>query len=448
MSTAVWFLLVGVLLLTIGLTPGVARRLPVTTAIVYLAVGILVGPSILNLFHFNPLEQAGLLEIITEVAVLLSLFTAGMKMPVPVTAVRWRTPVLLAFAGMAVTAAVMTAFGYYALGLPIGAAVLLAGILAPTDPVLATEVQTRHPGDRDRLRFSLTCEAGMNDGSAFPVVMLGLGLLGLHELGAGGWRWFAVDLVWATAAGIALGVVAGIALAHGVAALRRYGHAGDLMHDFIALGFIGTVYGLGVLIDAWGFLAVFFAAVSLRQSEQRLFDRPSDPLEPPQSSNAADAPRVTDNSLGFNEQLERLTEVVLVLLLGGSLFLDSWSWRAVATALFLFLAARPLAVMLTSPVRHMPLRLRALTGWFGVRGIGSLYYLMYAIQHGLGEELALELLHITLIVVTLSIVCHGISVKPLLTWWRPGRHRRTEGATDDGAGTTGAVTPSGDPGRH
>lgn len=445
MPTAVWFLLVGALLLTIGLTAGVVRRLPVTTAIVYLAVGILVGPSILDLFHFNPLEQAGLLEIITEVAVLLSLFTAGMKMPVPVTAVRWRTPILLAFAAMAVTAALMTAFGYYALGLPIGAAVLLAGILAPTDPVLATEVQTRHPGDRDRLRFSLTCEAGMNDGSAFPVVMLGLGLLGLHEMGTGGWRWFAVDLVWATAAGIALGVVAGVALAHGVVALRRHGRAGGLMHDFIALGFIGAVYGLGVLIDAWGFLAVFFAAVSLRQSEKRLFDRARDPLEGLQSPGTADTSHVTDGSLGFNEQLERLSEVVLVLLLGGSLFLDSWSWRAVATALFLFLAARPLAVMLTSPVRHMPLRLRALTGWFGVRGIGSLYYLMYAIQHGLQEELALELLHITLIVVTLSIVCHGVSVKPLLAWWGSDQPRRTGDFPGTDSAETGAGTPDGDP---
>lgn len=428
MSTALWFLLVGALLLTIGLTAGAVRRLPVTTAIVYLAAGVLVGPSVLHLFHFNPLEQSGLLGIITEVAVLLSLFTAGMKMPVPVTAVRWRTPVLLAFAGMAVTAGLMTAFGYFALGLPIGAAVLLAGILAPTDPVLATEVQTRHPGDRDRLRFSLTCEAGMNDGSAFPVVMLGLGLLGLHELGTGGWRWFAIDLVWATAAGIALGVVAGWALARGVAALRRRGRADRLMHDFIALGFIGTVYGLGVLIDAGGFLAVFFAAVALRQSEQRLVARNRDPLGPLQAAGDLDALRVTDNSLGFNEQLERLAEVVLVLLLGGSLFLDSWSWRAVATALFLFLAARPLAVLLASPVRHMPLRLRALTGWFGVRGIGSLYYLVYAIQHGLPEALALEVLHITLIVVTLSIVCHGVSVKPLLSWWGPGRSGRGSAA--------------------
>ncbi|MFW5969458.1 MAG: cation:proton antiporter [Halofilum sp. (in: g-proteobacteria)] len=445
MPTALWFLLVGALLLAIGLTAGVVRRLPVTTAIVYLTAGVLVGPSVLDLFHFNPLEQSELLALITEVAVLLSLFTAGMKMPVPFRAVRWRAPVLLAFAAMAVTATLMTAFGWYVLGLPIGAAVLLAGILAPTDPVLATEVQTRHPGDRDRLRFSLTCEAGMNDGSAFPVVMLGLGLLGLHGIGAGGWRWFAVDLVWATAAGIALGIVAGCMLAHGIAMLRRRGRDAGLMHDFIALGFIGMVYGLGVLIDAWGFLAVFFAAVALRATENRLINRARDPLGSLQPAEVADTPRVTDNSLGFNEQLERLSEVVLVLLLGGSLFLDSWSWRAVATALFLFLAARPLAVLVTLPIRHMPLRLRTLTSWFGVRGIGSLYYLMYAIQQGLDEDLALELLHITLIVVTLSIVFHGISVKPLLTRWGPGQYRRTPGAGNDDGVAGGGGELGGEP---
>lgn len=432
MSTAIWFLLVGALLLGMGLTAGLVRRLPVTTAIIYLAVGIVVGPSVLYAFHFNPLEQSRLLEVVTEVAVLLSLFTAGMKMPVPMTVARWRTPVLLAFVGMAVTAGVMTAFGYYALGLPLGAAVLLAGILAPTDPVLATEVQARHPGDRDRLRFGVTCEAGMNDGSAFPVVMLGMGLLGLHELGTWGWRWALVDVAWATAAGIALGMLAGALLAHVVWHLRQMDRAGGLMHDFLALGLIGLVYGISLLIQAWGFLAVFFAAVSLRQRELALTGRGADRyrLQTDRdhlTTGMSHVPaRVTDGSLVFNEQLERLSEVVLILLLGGTLFVSSWSWSAVATALFLFLSARPLGVFAASLGTRMPRRLRALTGWFGVRGIGSLYYLMYAIEHGLPEPIALELLEITLIVITLSIVVHGVSAKPMMA-----RFRRRGGAAGE-----------------
>jgi len=422
MTTATWFLLVGALLLAMGLTAGLIRRLPVTTAIVYLAVGIVVGPTVLQAFHFNPLQQSRVLEVITEAAVLLSLFTAGMKMPVPVTAARWRAPILLAFAGMALTATLMAGFGYYALDLSLGAAILLAGILAPTDPVLATEVQARHPGDRDRLRFAVTCEAGMNDGSAFPVVMLGLGLLGLHPLGDGGWRWVVVDVLWATAAGIGLGVMAGVLLAGLVARLRRRGRADALMHDFLALGLIGIVYGASLAIEAWGFLAVFFAAVALRQSELRLFGRPAERGRLQTSTGPTAEPvrpkRVTDGSLDFNEQLERLSEVVLILLLGGSLFVTSWSVRAVATGLFLFLAARPLGVFVALLGTRMPSHLRALSGWFGVRGIGSLYYLMYAIEHGLPEETALELLHVTLIVVTLSILVHGISVKPVMARFR------------------------------
>ena len=139
--------------------------------------------------------------------------------------------------------------------------------MAPTDPVLATDVQIRHPGDRDQLRFKLTCEAGMNDGSAFPFVVLGLGLLGLHDLGDFGLRWVLVDVLWATLAGIGIGVAAGVALARLSGMLRRAPYRHELMDDFLGLGLIGVVYGVSMLAHAWGFLAVFFAAVALRQTE-------------------------------------------------------------------------------------------------------------------------------------------------------------------------------------
>jgi NhaP-type Na+/H+ or K+/H+ antiporter len=338
---------------------------------------------------------------------------------------------VLAFFSMALTVGLMSAFGYYALGLPLGAAVLLGAVLAPTDPVLATDVQVRRPGDTDRLRFSLTCEAGMNDGSAFPFVMLGLGLLGLHELGDGSTRWLLVDVVWATGAGIGLGIACGAALGHLAWALRTAHPGLSLLDDFLGLGLIGLVYGLSLLTHAWGFLAVFFAAVALRQTELRLTAtraerqrlRTANPeradAESPQTEEPGEPPRITDRSLLFKEQLERLSEVVLILIVGGALFLDSWSTRAVATALFLFVVARPASVLLSLLASRKPWRMRWMLGWFGVRGIGSLYYLMYAIGQGIEEDLALELIHITLIVVTLSILLHGLSVKPLMRhFWR------------------------------
>nr|WP_275096909.1 cation:proton antiporter [Sedimenticola hydrogenitrophicus] len=424
MNSPAWFLLVGGLLLAMGLTVPLIKRLPVTSSMIYLAVGILVGPMGLGLFHFNPLKESALLEVLTEAAVLISLFAAGVKMPAPVTYARWRAPVHLAIFSMVTTVGLVTVFAYYLLDLPLGAAILLGAIIAPTDPVLATDVQIRHPGDRDRLRFTLTCEAGMNDGSAFPFVMLGLGLLGLHELGEFGLHWVLVDVIWATAAGIAIGVAAGSGLAYLIVHLRRNRPDAGMLDDFLGLGMIGAVYGLSVLLSAWGFLAVFFAAVALRQTEVRL--DLADPelrqqlqADVPGMVDDASPNHVSEASLVFKEHLERLSELLLILLIGGTLFLDSWSWSALGFVLFLFTIARPLSVVVGLFGTRTPWRIRGLVGWFGVRGIGSLYYLMYAIQHGLPEELALKLIQLTLVVVTLSIVVHGISVKPMMSrFWK------------------------------
>lgn len=422
MSTAGWFLLVGGVMLAMGLTTPVIRRLPVTSAMLYLAVGLAVGPIGFQLFHFNPLEESALLEVLTEVAVLISLFAAGVKMPVPVRLAQWRNPLLLAFAGMTVSVVLVAGFAHYALGLSIGAAVLLGAILAPTDPVLATDVQTRHARDRDRLRFTLTCEAGMNDGTAFPFVMLGLGLLGLHELGAYGSQWLLVDVLWSTAAGVGIGVAGGALMAW--MGSLFYGNARDsgLLDDFLGLGLIGVVYGISLWLNAWGFLGVFFAAVSLRQTELRLTGERGDSERNEKPAVATPAPsrhRVSEGSLVFQEHLERLSELVLILLIGGMLFSSSLSLRGIALALFVFLVARPVSVLIGLRGTHTPWRIRGLAGWFGVRGIGSLFYLMYAVEHGLPEPVAVELIHFTLVVVTLSILLHGLSVKPALKrFWR------------------------------
>jgi NhaP-type Na+/H+ or K+/H+ antiporter len=421
MTIASWFVLFGILMLSMGFLRVVLNRLPITSSMFYLAVGILVGPTGFALFHFNPLEQSEFLEILTECAVLISLFAAGVKMPVPVSFKRWRGPVQLAFFSMLVTVALVAAFSYFVLQLPLGAAILLGAIIAPTDPVLATDVQVRHHGDKDQLRFALTCEAGMNDGTAFPFVMLGLGLLGLHELGDYGTQWFLVDVIWATISGLGIGVLFGCLLGYLVWYVRTYSQKFTVLHDFLGLGLIATVYGVSLLVDAWGFLAVFAAAVALRQTEISLvLKTPSKEvraeLQNAKITKETNAPfqHLSEGSLIFNEHLERLSELVLVILLGGTLFIDSWSWRALGFSAFVFLVARPLSVYIGLWRSGMPMQVRGMSAWFGVRGIGSLYYLMYAIQHGLPQDIALELIHVVFITITLSIFIHGVSVKPLV----------------------------------
>ena len=205
MAVAHWSVLVGLLLIVMALAATVLSRLPLSTAMLYLAVGAAVSPWGLGWTGFGPFTSTVLMEHLTEAVVLVSLFTAGLKLSHGLRDRRWLLPVRLATASMLVTVGCITLAGWALLGLPLGAAVLLGGLLAPTDPVLASDVQVQEPGDRDQLRFALTGEGGLNDGTAFPFVMLGLGLLGLHDLGPFGWRWFAIDLVWAVAAGLAVG---------------------------------------------------------------------------------------------------------------------------------------------------------------------------------------------------------------------------------------------------
>lgn len=430
MTNALWFLLIGLLMLTRGLTATPLKKVPFTPAIVYLVIGFLLGPSVLNLFYFDPIKQSELLEVLTEIAVLISLFSAGIKMPVPVNFTHWQPSMRLASVSMILTVALIAAFSYAVLNLPIGAGILLGAILAPTDPVLATDTQSRYPGDKDKLRFILTSEAGMNDGTAFPFVMLGLGLLGLHEIGELGWQWLLVDAIWATAAAILIGIAGGNLIGNAVWKLRRQEQKHDVLDDLVGLGLIAIVYGLSVLLHAWGFLAVFFAAVALRNTELKLTQAFG--LKPEQLSTGIAKPTelngenseappsiVSAESLIFKEHLERLSELMLVLFVGGMLFANFWNWRSISLAAFVFIVARPVSVFIGLIGTNTSWRIRGIAGWFGVRGIGSVYYLMYAIQHGIGETLARDLSQLTLIVITLSILLHGTSVKPLLyLFWR------------------------------
>ncbi|OBV37892.1 cation:proton antiporter [Janthinobacterium psychrotolerans] len=430
MSTTAWFILIGCLMLARGLAATSIARLPFTSSMAYLGVGLVLGPMVLGLFSLDLVEQAPLLETLTEIAVLISLFSAGVKMPVPFSLARWLPSLRLAWLSMAISVALVTAFACLVLGLPLGAGILIGAILAPTDPVLATDVQVRRPGDSDHLRFTLTCEAGMNDGSAFPFVMLGLGLLGYQDAGNTGWSWLWHDLLWASAAAVALGVAGGALLATLGWQLRGKDPKHEVLDDLVGLGLIAVVYGATTWLHAWGFLAVFFAGVALRQTELRLAGAPADQqgLLQAEEVHAGSAVKpqesqvpltVSAESLVFKEHLEHLSELTLVLLLGGAVSQAAWNWRSLGMALFLLLVARPASVMLGLISSNTSLRLRCMAAWFGVRGIGSVYYLCYAINHGLPAGLALELSHITIVVVMVSIVAHGISVTPLLNrYWR------------------------------
>lgn len=421
MSNAGWFLIIGAVLLFMALTAARLERLPLSSAIVYLFVGLILGPSFANQFHFNPLEQSAMLEVVTEVAVLISLFAAGLKLAAPVGHRAWWVPFRLATLSMVMTVGLTAAVGMLVLNLPLGAAVLLGAVLAPTDPVLATDVQVRGPQDDDRLRFALTGEAGLNDGTAFPMVMLGLGLLGLHDLGPNLTHWWLVDVLWACSAGLGVGGLLGVLTAHAAHRLAKRGLHSQFMDDFVGLGLIGLSYGASLLVLGYGFLAVFAAAFMFHRTEIRLGPALPDPPEHA-AARLGRAPRggrdsgpfMSTLSLLFVEQLERLMEVTILILVGGMLFADSWQLQYVLVAGILLLLVRPVSAFLGLVGSGESAATKAAVCWFGVRGIGSFYYLMYAIQHGVEPDIAVVLISVVLVVVALSIFVHGISVTPAM----------------------------------
>ena len=438
MEFATWSLIVGLLLILLALSGTVLARLPLSTAMLYVAVGLAVSPLGLDMLIVDPRKHTVLLERLTEVIVLVSLFTAGLKLSPGLRDRRWLLPLRLALTSMVITVLAIAAVAYMFLGLSPGASILLGAILAPTDPVLASDVQVNRPGDRDRLRFALTGEGGLNDGTAFPFVMLGLGLLGLHEIGEFGWRWLLVDGLWATFAGLGVGALLGLAVGKLVLYLRREHKEAVGLDDFLAMGLIALAYGLAVLLHGYGFLAVFAAGVALRHLEQsqssgdtsqhaaEQANRDPDPaLAAAVAVDPQHAPAYMAHAvLGFNQQVERIGEVAAVITVGAVLWSVRWeyaAWWFVPVLLFLI---RPVAVgigLVRSPSSRGQ---RWLIGWFGIRGIGSLYYLMYAINHGLSDKLADQLVALTLSVVVTSIVVHGISVTPMMAAYQRAVNRK------------------------
>ena len=409
-----WFLLIGAVLIVMALSGRTVERLPLSPAIVYLAIGWAIGLGGTGLLRIDPLLDVKALEVLTEVGVLVALFAVGLRLQLSLRSAAWRAAVRLAGVGMVLTTGGAALVGHWTLGLNLAAAVLLAAMLAPTDPVLASDVQITAPDDRDAVRVSITAEGGINDGAAFPFVMLGLGLLGVHELGPWGGRWFALDLAWPVVAGGALGWVFGNATGRMLRRSRASGSQPE-SEEFLVFGLIALTYGLALSLHAYGFVAVLAAGAALAHCERTTRTAPDAGTE--------DATHST-RLLRFAAQCERLLEVALVLVIGALLGTVEWRWPLLLFAAALLLVVRPLAVLLVVPRTLMPPSQRRLVAWFGIRGVGSVYYLSYALGHGVPHDLGKTISDAVYATIAISILAHGVSATPLMERYRRRRKRK------------------------
>jgi NhaP-type Na+/H+ or K+/H+ antiporter len=432
MHETLWFLIVGAVLVFIGVAATTLQRLPVSAAMFYLAIGYALGPRGLDLLRLDIVADAHLLRIITEVALLVSLFAIGLRLRLGMLEKLWTVPLRLGFLAMLATIALLTLFGVYVLHLGWGPSLLLAAILAPTDPVLAHDVQVHNPGDHDLLRFALSGEGGLNDGVALPFAMLGLAICAAPASQAGDVLTFrlAGSMVWGVVGAIAIGSLLGWATTHAVTWLRTR-HAQALgLEGFFALGLIELSFGAAQLVHTYGFLAVFAAGVAMRRVEHRasggvsarkaIGTVDSEDVEATAANPSKAHAYMAESVMGFTIELERIAEVAVMAMVGNvlaTLQVPLFTWQTAALTVALFVFVRPVSVELSLLGSNATHTQRRLMSWFGIRGIGSFYYLAYALEQGAASDVT-PLVPLTLAVVAASVVVHGVSATPLMNWYR------------------------------
>lgn len=434
-----WMALAGGLLLLMALSSAYLRSLPISTSAIYLALGLAIGPLGLGWLAVDLREEVRWFERLTEVSVIVALFVGGLKLRLPLSDPAWIAARRLGGPIMLATIIGVTLCAKLLLDVDTATALLIGAVLAPTDPVLAGTVKVNNAADHDRMRYGLSGEAGLNDGMSFPFVIFAL--LWAEHGGAGEWitTWGLHRLLWAIPAGLLLGFVFGRGVGRLAIWLRSHQQDTGAPSDFLALALIALSYVGAEAIGAWGFLATFAAGVGLRHAElhvtrttpsqaqqnRKLSGTTAVPHPPAEElvgasvqeeelkEPAVAAGVLVAETISFGDTAERLLEVMLVVLVG-VLLASHWDPRAIPLALLLFFIIRPLASWVLLVGTPTTTAQRWLMGWFGIRGIGSLYYLSYALRHGLAPATALDVAGITISVVALSIFIHGITARPLL----------------------------------
>lgn len=390
--------------------PSISKKIKVSFPILLLLIGFLFYYLGTPLNWPDPLWADRGLMYFSEAIVIIALMGAGLKIGSVFSYSAWKRPLLLVFITMPLSMTAAYFLGVYFLALSVPSALLLAAILAPTDPVLAAEVQldepTREKEPEDKRRFTLTTEAGLNDGMAFPFTYLAV-----MVAQAGGWaalnfsNWLWDKLLLKVIIGVVLGMVIG----------RLIGFLLDRLHivtgiktfdGFVSLSLTFMTYGLTELLHGYGFLAVFFVGLTLRYYEKISGDYKK---------------KMHD----FIHEIERLLLVIWIILFGGSLvngILTLTDWRGILFALGFILVIRPLSGLIGLMGVKDSYQTKLAISFLGIRGIGSVFYLAWAFVQFDAFESKNELYGITAYVILISIVLHGLTAPSIIEYFK--RRRR------------------------
>lgn len=392
--------LVGLVALSMAWIPALSRKIKISYAIPYLLIGVLLYllfPGMLPL----PDPQANNVVTLhaTEIAVIISLMGTGIKIDRKFSFSAWKTPLRLVFVAMIICIAVTAIYGKFFLGFDLASAILLAAVLAPTDPVLAADVQVGPPNDGpvSETKFALTAEAGMNDGMAFPFTWLAITIAMIAQGNNGSlMNWFGIDVVYKILVGFGIGLLSGKLIGLLLFKLTDKNEFFKTKEGFLAISLTFAVYGITEIALGYGFIAVFVCAITLRaQERQNDYHR---------------------NLHSFTEQIEKLLIAVLLVFFGGSLvtgILNGLTWQMVTFSLVFLLIIRPASAYASLFNIKYKRHEKAIISFYGIRGMGTIFYLAYALKTT-EFEFAKELWTLAAFTILASIVIHGLTATKVM----------------------------------
>lgn len=378
--------------------PALTRLIKISYSILYVAAGFLIYQfSDIPLPDPDPLAENSITLRLSEMVVIVSLMGTGLKIDEPFSFRSWRIPLRLVSITMIASILITSLLGYAWLGFPIATALLLGASLAPTDPVLASDVQVGPPLEetKSQARFSLSAEGGLNDGMAFPFTWLAIALASQAFSFPMLLEWALDDLLLKIVIGTAAGFLLGKGLAYAVFSLPAKAKLSEPNDGFVAISATLLVYGITELIHGYGFIAVFVCAITIRNYEI-----------------GHDYHRKLHS---FTDQVERVLVAIVLILFGGSLARGILGDLHITTILFvitLIFIVRPVCTYLSLFRYKLPANEKALICFFGIKGVGSIFYISFAIAQAKFTGIK-ELWSVASLVILLSILVHGLSASKI-----------------------------------
>lgn len=386
--------IIGIITLLAATIPNLLNNKNITAPILYVLIGVILYCFSNNYSSIAVLNNVEVIRKIAEFVVLIALTNAGLKIRKPFIWNTWKYSFWLLVITMPLTIIASAYLSWWFLGLAPAAAILFGSLISPTDPVLASDLQTTKPSKNDssKTRLALTSEAGINDGLAFPFTFFAI-FMASRTMDYTEWfvEWLWIDLIYKLIAGLGIGLLSGWTLYKLIFSLTSKNQQTKITRGILSISLTLIPYGITELFGGYGFVAVFVAASMFSKSEKNSLHM--------------------DSLHSFTEEIERIFVALLFVIIGIYMAANAaalWDYHLIITALIIILVIRPISGWIALFHTDLSRFEKFVLSFYGIRGVGSIYYLMFALSVTQFDD-AQKLTQLTAVTIIASVFIHGIS---------------------------------------